>query len=207
MKYTVKNWKNFQQYKDDRPLHWIKLHTKLINDFKFNQLSELSQLHLIKLWLLAAEKHGEIEGDEAWFARLLGAKRIHLDDLVRAGYLLRTKPYETVPREEKRREEKNIVELKPNGAEIVFEYWKEKLKHDKAVFDISRKRIINKALESHTVENLKLAIDGCSSDEWHMGKNDRGKVYDGVHVIFKDSDKIEGFINGRSVRVFGDGAL
>ena len=85
MKYEVKGWANFQQYKDDRPMHWIKLHTSFLDDFQINQLSELSQLHLMKLWLIAAKNKGIVEGDANWLARLINAKKVDLDELVRRG--------------------------------------------------------------------------------------------------------------------------
>ncbi len=201
MKYKIKNWGQFQQYKDNRPLHWIKLHTKILKDFRFSQLSELSQLHLVKLWLLAAENHGIFEGDSLWLARIIGAKKIDLDELVQAGYLIRTESYESVPREEereKRREEENNVTLKRDPVGKIFTYWQEKLNHPGAALDDKRRAVIRKALKTHSVEKLKSAIDGCAADSWHMGKNDRGKVYDGVNVIFKDADKIESFINGQA---------
>jgi len=105
MKYSIKNWSEFQQYKDDRPLHWIKLHTKILSDFKFNQLPELTQLNLLKLWLVAAESKGEIEGDAEWLAKLINTKKLDISRLVQDGFLVRTDSYDTVPREEERREE------------------------------------------------------------------------------------------------------
>ena len=116
MKYEIKNWKEFQHYKDDRPVHWIKLHIHLITDYKFSSLPELSQLHLIKLWMLSAKHNGTVEGDEGYFNRLLGTKKTDLKGLEAAGFLISTDsydkkqiPYDIVPREEKRREEKSAT--------------------------------------------------------------------------------------------------
>ena len=91
--------------------------------------------------------------------------------------------------------------------QIVFEYWQEKLNHPGAALDTKRRGIIANALKSHDTETLKLAIDGCAADSWHMGDNDRGKVYDSIGVIFKDADKIEGFVNGKAPKTYGEGAL
>lgn len=110
MKYQIKKWSEFQQYKDDRPVHWIKMHTRLLEDYSFNQLPEITQLHLMKLWLLAAKNNGFIEGDAEWFAKLINAKKVDLDALVRAGFLIRTETYESVPRGEERREEESREE-------------------------------------------------------------------------------------------------
>ncbi len=205
MKYRIKNWDEFQQYKDKRPLHWIKLHTKLLKDFMFNQLTELSQLHLVKLWLLAAENHGELEGDASWFARLIGAKKIDLDELVHTGFIVRTDSYETVPREEKRREEesrgeesreekKDIVPLKRDDSQTVFDFWRNHTGHTKAGFDDKRKAIIRKFLPLYGVDDLCKAIRGCMSTPWNQGDNPQGQIYDALSVIFKDADQIDRFI-------------
>ena len=103
MKYEIKNWSEFQQYKDDRPLHWIKLHNSLLDDYEFNQLSECSQLHLIKLWLLASKSGGKLEGDKEWFSKLINARKLDVALLVQGGYLIEIDPYDTVPREEESR--------------------------------------------------------------------------------------------------------
>ena len=76
----------------------------------------------------------------------------------------------------------------------VFHHWQKVMNHPKAVLDKKRKRHLEEALAKYSVDELKQAIDGCASNEWYMGKNDRGTVFDAIHVIFKDSDKIEGFI-------------
>lgn len=114
MKYQIKNWDKFQQYKDDRPVHWIKLHVELLDDYNFDDLRELDQLHLLKLWLLAAKNRGTFEGSDKFISRKIGAAKLNLQNLIDAGFIVRTDestcPYETVHREEKRREEENRVE-------------------------------------------------------------------------------------------------
>ena len=207
MKYEVKGWANFQQYKDDRPMHWIKLHTTFLDDYQINQLSELSQLHLMKLWLIAAKNKGFVEGDASWLGKLINAKKIDLDELVRSGFLIRTEAYETVPREEERRgykeedinesreeESKNIVALKPDQAIEVFNYWRSVMDHPRAQLDDKRKALINKSLRLYPSNDLKLAIHGCSVTPFNMGENDRGQVYDSLTIIFKDADQIDRFM-------------
>lgn len=160
MKYKIKNWEQFQQYKDDRPIHWIKLHTKLLEDYTFNKLPEISQLHLMKLWLLAAKNNGQIEGDADWFARLLNAKKVDLETLVREGFIVRTDSYESVPRGEERREEENREEKrgKDNGTAIAappevypdglnVQAWLEYVEH--------RKQIKARKLKINSVQKLQ----------------------------------------------------
>ena len=112
---TPRNWDTFQQYKDGRPLQWIKLHVTTLDDYEFDQLSEIEQLHLIKIWLFAGSNDGKIVNDSAFISRKIGAKsKLNLKSLIAKGFLLRTDSYEdseeSVPREEKRREEKEICE-------------------------------------------------------------------------------------------------
>lgn len=78
--------------------------------------------------------------------------------------------------------------------EDVFRFWKTTLKHERAVIDDKRKKIIRDALKSFSVEDLKLAIIGCSLTPHNMGVNDRNEIYDKVALIFRDADQIERFI-------------
>jgi hypothetical protein len=62
VKITIKNWAEFQHYKDRNP-PWIKLHKKLLDDYEFYCLPDASRALAPMLWLLASEsKDGIIEG-------------------------------------------------------------------------------------------------------------------------------------------------
>lgn len=50
----IKNWKEFQHYKDRDP-KWIKLYTKLLNDDEWFNLDPKHTKVLVMLWLLASE--------------------------------------------------------------------------------------------------------------------------------------------------------
>lgn len=50
----IKNWKEFQHYKDRDP-KWIKLYTKLLNDDEWFSLDPKHAKVLVMLWLLASE--------------------------------------------------------------------------------------------------------------------------------------------------------
>jgi len=76
----------------------------------------------------------------------------------------------------------------------IFKFWQIAMNHPNAVFDNKRKSTITKALKNYNAEQLKAAITGCAKSAWHMGKNDKQKVYDGLDLIFRNADKIEGFI-------------
>jgi len=115
-----KGWKDRQGYKDGRPIHWIKLHTALLEDYKFSQLSEIQQCHVIKIWALAGKTGNKLPNDAKWIARRINAKsKVELDQLITLGFLA---PYETVregtkPYLEKRREEdiKRVEKKEPRA--------------------------------------------------------------------------------------------
>ena len=50
----IKNWDEFQHYKDRNP-PWIKLHRRLLNDRQFFNLDGECVKTLVLLWMLAAE--------------------------------------------------------------------------------------------------------------------------------------------------------
>lgn len=57
MALTPKNWKDFQHYKERKPV-WIKLHRSLLDDYAFLRLPLASQALAPRLWLLASEYEG-----------------------------------------------------------------------------------------------------------------------------------------------------
>jgi hypothetical protein len=64
----VKNWAEFQHYKDRSP-PWIKLHRGLLDDFNFTSLPLASKALAPLVWLLAAEScDGSVSLDPAWLA-------------------------------------------------------------------------------------------------------------------------------------------
>lgn len=68
MRYSVKNWGEFQHYKTRRP-PWIKLYRRILDDYDFMSLSVASKALAPMLWLLASESDdGSIEGDPARIA-------------------------------------------------------------------------------------------------------------------------------------------
>lgn len=59
----VKNWKEFQHYKDRNPT-WIKLHKSLLDDYVFHRLPLASRALAPMLWLLSSESaDGSIDYD------------------------------------------------------------------------------------------------------------------------------------------------
>src|SRR5690606_3926887 len=64
----IKNWSEFQHYKDRSP-PWIKLHRSFLDDFDFSRLPIASKALAPMLWLLAAEsKDGSVCIDPEYLA-------------------------------------------------------------------------------------------------------------------------------------------
>ena len=53
----IKNWSQFQHFKDRRP-PWIKLHREILDQRDINLISDCSFRVLVGLWLLASEDEG-----------------------------------------------------------------------------------------------------------------------------------------------------
>jgi hypothetical protein len=92
MKFTVKNWAEFQHYKDRSP-PWVKLHKSLLDDYDFQCLPVASRALAPMLWLLASENmDGIIDCDTKRLAFRLRAleKEIKegLEPLIRQGFLI-----------------------------------------------------------------------------------------------------------------------
>ena len=85
----------------------------------------------------------------------------------------------------------------PEDIQTVFNYYLQIHKADtkrKPILDIHRRFLIAVALYDFGVDGCKDAIDGCLNSHYHMGKNQRGKVYNSLELIFRDSQHIERFI-------------
>ena len=63
---TAKNLDKFQQYKDDRPIHWIKLWVSILDDYEFGLLKDKEKYHLISIWLLLSRLRKPIPADKSW---------------------------------------------------------------------------------------------------------------------------------------------
>lgn len=110
----VKNWEEFQHYKDRNP-PWIKLHRTLLDDYEFSRLQDASKAHLMLIWLFASQRNGYVPDDPAFLKKKLGLEREpNLKLLIDHGLLIPEQDaskaladcQQVAPREEKRREEK-----------------------------------------------------------------------------------------------------
>lgn len=73
----------------------------------------------------------------------------------------------------------------------VFAHWQTATKRPRANLDAKRLRLIRDRLKSYSVEDLCRAIDGYARSAWHQGENDRGKRFDDLGLILRDSAQVE----------------
>ena len=77
----------------------------------------------------------------------------------------------------------------------LFEFWKETFnKRSTTVFDEARQKKIAVALRNYGMEKCKKAIKGCALSSWHTGNNPQNKKYNELSLIFRNSDKVEMFL-------------
>lgn len=85
--FRIKNFERFQHYKNRRP-SWIKFYNSLLTDMEFNSLTEVQQLHLLKLWLLASQNKNRLIFDSQTIRKRLGLdSRLSLEVFVKAGFI------------------------------------------------------------------------------------------------------------------------
>lgn len=86
--------------------------------------------------------------------------------------------------------------IKSEEVQELFDYWVTVHKGDskrKPLLDIKRRKLLAIALYDYDMEYCKQAIDGCANSHFHMGQNNRAKIYNSLELIFRDSSTIERF--------------
>ena len=82
-----------------------------------------------------------------------------------------------------------------NEINAVFDYYKSTLNHPRAKLDEKRKRCVRMRLQNgYSVDDIKIAIDGCLASPYHQGENKRNQVYDSLELICRDAEHIDRFI-------------
>lgn len=76
----------------------------------------------------------------------------------------------------------------------VFDHWRVKMSSPRSKLDSNRNRLITNALKNYSAEDLKQAIDGCAGSPFHMGVNDQKTKYNGLDLILRNAEKIDGFM-------------
>lgn len=77
----------------------------------------------------------------------------------------------------------------------VFDYWRKVMgKTGNVVLNAKRRSAIKARLaEGYTVEDLKLAVDGCKNTPHNMGQNDRGRPFNDIELICRNGPNVERF--------------
>jgi|GEM_PF-6423906 len=209
--FRVKNFEEFQHYKDRSP-PWIKLYNDLLDNYEFACLQDASKLHLVMIWLLASRNENRLILDAKWIgARINATEEVNLEVLIASGFIEKLEGNQqqaeplkcdsgliadveqvAIPEREKRREESIYTS---SDVSSVFSYWQDKMGKPLAKLDPSRKSKIQTRLKNYSSDQLKKAIDGCASSEYHMGMNDSNKKYNTIDLIFRNDSKTEEFID------------
>lgn len=71
MTLRVRNWEKWQTYRRDRGQPpWIKVHRQLLRDQNWVALSDTQRGQLVGMWILAADRDGELPADARLVAKL-----------------------------------------------------------------------------------------------------------------------------------------
>lgn len=89
----------------------------------------------------------------------------------------------------------------------VFSHWQKTMNKPLAKLDDSRRSKIQARLKSFNPDQLISAIDGCANSEFHMGKNNDGRLYNNIDLIFRNDSKTEEFIHTVPVESYASGGL
>lgn len=78
----------------------------------------------------------------------------------------------------------------------VFDHWKAVMnKNNSARLNEARlKKIKARIKEGYSVDDMKLAIDGCANTPHNMGQNDRGELFNDLELICRDGANLERFM-------------
>lgn len=88
-----------------------------------------------------------------------------------------------------------VLPTETDPVKRVFEHWKRVMNHPASHLDAKRRSVIQDRMkEGYSADHLILAIDGCAKSAWHMGQNDKSKVYDSLDLICRDASKVDGFM-------------
>jgi len=120
--------------------------------------------------------------------------------------------HETEPPEGHETEPLNLISEHEQKEEVVdncqtvFKAWVEATgKHpSRTRLDDKRRRIIQKALETYPVEDVLDAVVGWKYEPFYKGENDRGRPFNDLGLLLRDSEHIERF---RDMGRFGATAL
>lgn len=75
-----------------------------------------------------------------------------------------------------------------------FKYWQTKCEHPNAHLSPERVRLLESRWKDSSLADIKLAVDGCSSSDFHMGRQPNNPTkYDDILLICRNRAKVEWF--------------
>lgn len=210
--FKVKNWDNFQHYKDRNP-PWIKLHNHLLDNYEFECLPDASKAHLLCIWMLASRTQNKMPMDPRWIKRKIGASSdVDLDVLIKYGFIEAERGLQSVERdasnslvsEEKRRDREEAeaetediapeaeaapLSVKPDVASVI-EHLNSVTGSKYKASTKSHSENISARLNDYTVDDLKAVID-CKFADW--GKDPKMAGYLRPQTLFS-AGKFDGYL-------------
>ena len=86
-----------------------------------------------------------------------------------------------------------VNQVSSGEVEQLFGYWKELL-NKRALLSDERRAILAWAILNYGMATCEMAVKGCSLSDWHMGRNPNNVKYDSLELIFRNSEKVEWFV-------------
>jgi hypothetical protein len=87
MTLRIRNWEQFQHYRDRNP-PWVKLHFSLLSSADWVTLADSDRVLLVASMLLASKNNGEVPEDPDYVQRVAYlAKKPNFGNLIRCGFL------------------------------------------------------------------------------------------------------------------------
>jgi len=86
----IANWDKWQSYRSDRGTPpWIKVHRKLMSNPQWAMLSDAEKGQLLSLWIVAADKNGEIPSSPTILKKIcLLDKNPNINKFIELGFIL-----------------------------------------------------------------------------------------------------------------------
>lgn len=85
--FKIPNWDEYQHYGKRNP-PWIKLHRKLLKNYKFTKMPDAAKAHLMQIWLVVSEEGNELPFDSEWIGNKIHAKeQVDLELLAKQGFI------------------------------------------------------------------------------------------------------------------------
>lgn len=197
--FRVRNFEEFQHYKNRQP-PWIKIYRKLLMDYEYGQLPDVSKSHLVGVWLLASQHNNRLPFDENWIKKQIQAsENVNLEILKDLQFIeiIKRKRGQPAPPESKHlgqsatpeTETETEIDLeteKDIEAEIDVEGVRDAWNAMAATYPIiskvlslstdRRKHIKARLSDRYWIENWREALARVPNCKFLLGDNDRGWI-------------------------------